>query len=95
VGIVGVNFAEQYTSYEGERSFPTDGRKYKHPIQEAADAISRLQQRAMPAFDELLILRFNASNKPPHPFSWIDENQTALEYSALLTRVSREYDRRF
>lgn len=95
VGIVGVNFAEQYTSYEGERSFPTDGRKYKHPIQEADDAISRLQQRAIPAFDEFLILRFDASNKPPHPFSWVDENQTALEYSALLTRVSRLYDRRF
>jgi len=54
VGIVGVNFAEQYTSYEGERSFPTDGRKYKHPIQEAADAISRLQQRAMPAFGVMM-----------------------------------------
>lgn len=95
VGIVGVNFAQQYTSYEGDRAFPTDGRKYKNPIQEAEDAISRLRQRAAPSFDEFLILRFEASNTQPHPFSWVDENQTLLEYSALLTRLSREYDRRF
>lgn len=95
VGIVGVNFAQQYTSYEGDREFPTDGHKYKNPIQEAEDAISRLCQRAVPSFDEFLILSFEASNTQPHPFSWVDENQTLLEYSALLTRLSREYDRRF
>ncbi len=90
-----MNFAQQYTSYEGERAFPTDGRKYKNPIQEAADAISRLRQRAAPSFDEFLILGFDASNTQPHPFSWVDEDRTLLEYSALLTRFSREYDRRF
>jgi len=95
VGIVGVNFAPRYTSYEGNRTFPTDGKKYKHPVQEAEDAISRLLQRAAPGFDEFLILKFEASNMPPHPFSWEDENQTLLEYSALLTRLSREYDQRF
>lgn len=42
VGIVGINFAGQCTSYEGERPFPTDGRRYKHPIQEAAQAEGRL-----------------------------------------------------
>lgn len=95
VGLVGVNFAGQYTSFEGERAFPTDGRKYKHPIQEAADAISRLQQRAQSHFDEFLVLRFVASNVPPYPFSWVNEDQTRLEYSALLTRASRNYDRKF
>lgn len=95
IGIVGVNFAEQYTSYEGNREFPTDGRKYKHPIQEAEDAISRLQQRAQAHFDEFLILKFLVSNVAPYPVSWVNENQTQLEYSALLTRVSRDYDRRF
>jgi len=95
VGIVGVNFAQQYTSYEGERMFPTDGRRYKNPIQEVEDAISRLRLRAAPSFDEFLILCFEASNTQPHPFSWVNENQTLLEYSALLTRLSREYDRRF
>lgn len=95
VGIVGVNFAQQYTSYEGDRAFPTDGHRYKHPIQEAEDAISRLRQRAAPSFSEFLILCFEASNTQPHPFSWVDEGETLLEYSALLTRLSREYDRRF
>jgi hypothetical protein len=95
VGITGVNFAKQYTSYEGDRAFPTDGRRYKNPIQEAEEAISRLRQRAAPSFDEFMVLRFEASNTPPHPFSWMDETETRIEYSALLTRVSREYDRRF
>jgi hypothetical protein len=95
VGIEGVNFAKQYTSYEGDRTFPTNGGKYKHPIQEAADAISRLRQRVAPNFDEFLILQFDASNTPPHSFSWVHENETLLEHSALLTRLSREYDRRF
>jgi hypothetical protein len=95
VAVVGVNFSELYTSYEGTRAFPTDGSKYKHPIQEAAAAVSRLQQRAAHSFDEFLILKFNATNTPPHPFSWVHERQTTLEYSALLTRVSRDYDRRF
>lgn len=75
VGIVGVNFSEVYTSYEGGRAFLTDGRKYKHPIQEARDAISRLEQRAQASFDEFLILKFVATNTTPHPFSWVDEQQ--------------------
>ncbi len=95
VGIVGVNHAETCTSYEGDRAFPTDGRKYKHPIAEAADAISRLDRRARPSFDEFVILRFAASNAAPFSFSWVQEQPMVLEYSALLTRVSREYDRRF
>jgi hypothetical protein len=92
---VGVNFSDVYTSYEGERAFLTDGRRYNHPFQEARDAISRLERRAQASFDEFLIVKFIATNTPPHPFSWVDEEHVVLEYSALLTRVSREYDRRF
>ena len=95
VGIAGVNHADTCTSYEGERAFPTDGRKYKHPIAEAVDAISRLDQRARPSFDEFIILKFAASNVDPFAFAWIQEHSIVPEYSALLTRVSREYDRRF
>ena len=95
VGIVGVNFATEYTSYEGERAWPTDGRKHKHPAQEAVEAESRVIARAAPSFDEFVILRFKATNVAPFPFEWMNHEQTAKEYSALLVRLSREYDRRF
>ena len=95
VGLVGVNYAPCYTSYEGEREWPTDGRKHKHPIQEAGDAESRILANAAPLFDEFQVLRFHATNVPPFPFGWFDYTQTAKEYSSLLVRLSREYDRRF
>lgn len=96
VGVVGVNHATRYVSFEGERSYPTTGvSAYRHPIQEANAAIERLAHLARPKFDEFVILKFIASNEPPFTFSWINEPETQLEYSALLTRVSREYDRRF
>ena len=59
IGFVGVNSAAGYTSYEGEREWPTDGRKHKHPVQEAAEAERRLASRAASAFDEFQILRFH------------------------------------
>ncbi len=95
VGIVGVNHAPAYTSYEGERAWPTDGKKHKHPLQEAAEAERRLIGRAAEKFDEFQILRFRATNVAPFPFEWLDLEQTSKEYGALLVRVSREYDRRF
>lgn len=95
VGIIGVNCAPTYTSYEGERAWPTDGKKHKHPIQEAAEAERRLISRAAATFDEFQILRFRAANVAPFPFEWLDLAQTSKEYGALLIRVSREYDRRF
>jgi hypothetical protein len=95
IGFVGINWSTSYTSYEGRRRFPTDGKKYKHPIQEAADAEARLRQDASPVFDEFLILNFTATNIRPYPFDWKDYGALELEYNALLTRVSREYDLRF
>jgi len=95
VGIVGVNSAPFYTSYEGEREWPTDGRKHKHPIQEAAEAQRRLMSRAAGSFDEFQVLSFRATNVAPFPFEWVDLEQTSKEYGALLIRVSREYDQRF
>jgi len=41
VAFVGINFAEQYVSFEGRKRWPTDGKKYKHPIQEAVQAEQR------------------------------------------------------
>jgi hypothetical protein len=95
VGIVGVNYASEYTSYERGAVWRTDGREYKHPIQEAAEAERRLIAQASSVFDEFLILRFRARNEPPFPFAWVDQNASQLDYAAALTRVLREYDRRF
>jgi hypothetical protein len=92
---VGINFSETYTSYEGERSYTTDGKRNKHPIQEAPTAEARLRAEVQSAFDEFLILKFLATNTAPYPFTWVDFNALNLEYNALLTRVSREYDARF
>jgi hypothetical protein len=96
VGVVGVNHAESYTSYEKDREWPTDGSaSYRHPVQEASEAQSRLLIQARPSFDEFLVLRFRATNRPPYTFDWLDLRSTELDYGAILTRISREYDRRF
>jgi hypothetical protein len=96
IAVVGVNHAAGYTSFEGTRNFPTDGTaRFRHPSQEASEAIKRLEALARPAFNEFLVLRFAATNVEPFPFSWINEQETLLQYSALLTRVSRLYDQRF
>jgi hypothetical protein len=95
VGFIGINFAEHYVSFEGKKRWPTDGKRYKHPIQEAAQAEQRLNNKARASFDEFQILRFRATNAKPYPFEWLNLSETELEYSALLTRISREYDRRF
>ena len=95
VGLVGINFAERCTSYEGERPFSTDGKRYKHPIQEAHQAEERLLTRAARSFDEFLILKFEASNEEPYEFHWRDRKTTDLNYGAILARVSQIYERRF
>lgn len=95
IGIVGINQAPHYVSFEGEREWPTDGRKHKHPIQEAAEAERRLVQRVATDFDEFLILRFRATNRDPFPFEWTDAGQTEMDYGAVLTRILRKYETRF
>ena len=95
VGIVGVNHAESCCSYEGDRVFQTDGKKHKHPAQEAAQAEERLVAEAKPSFDEFLLLSYRATNVDPYPFKWVDIEGCRLDYGAILTRISRAYDRRF
>ena len=92
---IGINFAGQYVSFEGRKRWPTDGKKYKNPIQEAAQAEQRLNEKARSSFDEFQILRFRPTNAKPFPLEWVDLNTTEMEYSSVLTRVSREYDGRF
>jgi len=41
------------------------------------------------------VLRFRATNVEPFPFEWVDYEETRLKYSAVLLRISREYERRF
>ena len=95
VAIVGINHATKYTGVEGEREWPTDGRTHKHPIQEAPDAERHIRERVIPAYDETVILRFNAQNVEPFDFQWINSNATLTEYSAVFIRISLKYDERF
>lgn len=94
VGIVGINYADVMTSFEGDRAYRTDGGKYKHPIQEAEQARSRLADVAK-LYDEFLILRFRARNEEPYSFEWVSEKDTRQEYTAALQRISVEYQHRF
>lgn len=95
VGIVGINHASEYLSFEGERSFPTDGSRYKHPIQEATEAERRLKEFAAPNFDEFLILKFIATNMPPLHFRWVNAKKVEHSYGASLVRISQQYEQRF
>jgi hypothetical protein len=95
VGIVGINHASHYVSFEGEQPWPTTGRGgYVHPIQEAAEAERRLLEHAAPAYDEFLMLRYEATNEEPYPYEWVDFKGTSLDYAALLTRISRTLQQR-
>jgi len=91
VALIGVNHAEQYISFEGSRKFATDGRKHKHPAEEALEAESRLMDSARGAFDEFVLLRFSATNFKPYAFRWVNEEETKVEYAASLARLCREY----
>lgn len=96
VGIIGVNYADRYTSFEGERSYLTTGRSgFPHPRQEAPEAERRLRTLAAPSFDEFVILRYRATNEEPFPFDWMNYDESRLDYGAALARISREYEQRF
>jgi len=91
---VGLNFAERYSSIEGDRMFTTDGKKYQHPAQEAFEAERRLLAQAAPKFDEFLLLRFRATNESPFKFAWVNAMETEAEYGAALVRILDRYHER-
>lgn len=95
VGIVGVNYAPSYTSYEGRRPYKTGGKQGPHPIHEASGAERDLVDRVGKKFDELVILRFSACNQRPFDFAWMNAATTESLYAAALVRISREYESRF
>ena len=69
--------------------------RHKHPIQEAETAEKRLRDEVATKFDELLFLRYKATNDGPYPFEWVSYAATFQDYGAVLTRISRAYDTRF
>jgi hypothetical protein len=95
VGLVGINFADHYVSYEGERQYPTDGTSGNlHPNQEAARAERELLH-ADDAYTELIQLGFRATNEPPFEFRWNDLARTQNDYASRLVRILRRYDSTF
>ncbi len=98
LAIVGVNHAETYRSYEGERFYDKPGKTGPAPSTEAETATQRLtdgSHGATTAFDEFVVLDFSATNRPPYPFAWVDRKRAADEYAAALQRISRLYEQRF
>jgi hypothetical protein len=95
VAIVGINQAEYCIGYEKDRVWRTDGKTHRHPCQEAAEAERRIVDELDGKFDELLILRYKATNEEPYPFEWVNLIETQRDYAAALTRISRKYDVRF
>ena len=91
VAIVAVNHASGYTGWEGQRS--TIARAA--PAKDAPEIIRRVEIEVRPLYDELLVLRFSATNRPPYTFSWVNPTQTRHEYNSILLRVSDEYEARF
>jgi hypothetical protein len=92
VGIVGINVADRYVSFEGLRRYPT-GEFGPHPIQEANEAERRLRLSAEPCYGEFLVLPFKATNEPPFQFSWLRAQLTRDQYGAMLTRLLRSFAR--
>ncbi|TAL06674.1 MAG: hypothetical protein EPO00_10665 [Chloroflexota bacterium] len=92
VGIVGLNVASSYTSYESERAYPT-GTYGPHPAAEAPEAERRLRDSAERCFSEFLILPFKATNVTPYPFEWVNLDRTNDAYAAILSRLLRQYAR--
>jgi hypothetical protein len=95
IGLVGINWADYTIGYEKDRSYRTDGKGNAHPVQEAAETERRMREELEAKFDALIFLRYKATNESPFPFEWKDLIGTQHDYSAILIRLSREYDTRF
>jgi hypothetical protein len=92
IAIAAVNEASAYASYEGERITTTGSGRTKHPSQEAAETRKRLGEQLQNTVDQLIVLRYAATNMPPYPFEWVDLPNLERAYSNLLTWVANEYE---
>lgn len=108
VALVGVNHADYTVGYEGDRAYRTGRtemidavtgarrvKNEKHPKDEASKAIDRLNTGVRPHYDEMILLRYKATNDEPFLFEWVDIEATRRDYSAALTKISRAYEQRF
>ena len=90
VAVVGINQESDYAGHEGRRIFRDRLRE-----QEPTVVAAKLRERLLTRYDELLILRFKATNQSPYPFAWVDAHRTELDHGAVLTRVGDLYQGRF
>jgi hypothetical protein len=91
VGIVGVNYADSYVGWEKDRSFIAK----TAPAREAPEFASRIERAVGRHYDELLVLKFKATNIEPYDFHWRNRLETEQLYGSALVRISAEYERRF
>ncbi len=96
VAVIGLNCAKYTIGYEGSRSYRTDGTgDQPHPSQEVDEVARRLDAEVRPHFDEMIVLRYKATNDAPYAFQSADENETRAGYGASLVRIALEFDSRF
>ena len=95
VAVVGINRATVTTGYERTRTYTTDGRKDKHPFQEAPEAERRLREEVQPLFDEFVVINYRAVNVAPFQFRFVNAREAELDYAAALARVTRLWEQRF
>jgi hypothetical protein len=91
VAIVGVNYADSYLGWEKDRSFIAK----VPPFREAGEFANRVERSVDSDYDELLILRFEATNMEPYDFQWLNKTESERLYGSALVRISAEYERRF
>lgn len=77
-----------------------EGKPYRHRIANLGDLVASHLYEDLVSLGKSQklterVLRFRATNAKPFPFEWVEMEKTELEYSSVLTRPSREYDRRF
>ncbi len=84
VGIVGVNYADSYLGWEKDRSFVAK----VPPSREAGEFANRIERSVDADYDELIILRFEATNMGPYNFQWLNKTETERLYGSALVRIS-------
>jgi hypothetical protein len=89
LAVVGINHETNYVGHEGERSF-------RHLLRANEPKMVHAKLKILlESYDEVLVLRFRATNQEPYPFRWLSDKEVNLDYGAVLTRIGEAYQRRF